>query len=118
MIKQYKKELLLAVCYIGVLSLASVLFQDIMISLGILIGGCISILGFLYIVVMVERLDFQKRTVLKVVVHYFIRYFFYCVSIYFSYMMGVNILTIVIGFLCMNFGIIVNTKLEERRRIH
>lgn len=91
---------------------------DVLMAISIVVGGITNILGFIYIIIMVNNLDFNKNVSAIVVGHYLIRYLIYIGIFSISYMIGLNILTMLIGFLCIHFGIIVYTKLDERRKIN
>ncbi len=115
----YKKIIQIATIFLTICALAIyVVTQNVSMALGIIVGGTMNILGFLYIIVMVKNLDFDRNVQAVVSGHYLFRYLIYIIVFYICYQIGLNILTMLIGFLCINFGIIVYTKLDERRKIN
>ncbi len=115
----YQKIAKLACLFLSVVSVITyIMSADFMMAMGVVVGGITNILGFIYIIVMVNSLDFRKNVTAIVVAHYIVRYLIYIGIFTVSHFVGLNILTMLIGFLCINFGIIVYTKLDERRKIN
>lgn len=82
--------------------------------LGIIWGAILGILGFISIIRMVEKIEFNTKTRQKVMFNYVLRYLFYIIMLIIGYKLGLNMITMLLGFLCMNIAIKVYIALEER----
>ena len=80
----------------------------------IMYGTVIGVLGFKWIIQMMEKIEFNEKTKRNVVINYLLRYLCYAILMIIGYQYGLNILTMLIGFVCMNLSIKIYTILEER----
>lgn len=94
--------------------IAYLIMHDITYPLGVLLGGILSIGGFYWIVVMTNKIVSSNKAQSLAVVHYLIRYLIYAVVLTIAILQGLNIISILIGFLCVSFAIRINTYLEGK----
>ncbi len=90
------------------------LTQDIMYMLSVVIGGVLSLLGFVAVIYSVNTMSMSGNVKGKVVGAYLFRYVIYFLVMYAAAKTGFDILSMLVGFLCVNLGIKVNTLLERR----
>lgn len=84
-------------------------------ALGFLLGAIARLAGFEQIVRMSNRIEQSGRPKAVASSNYVVRYIFYGIVIWLSITRGVNVLTLLFGFLSMNFAIFLITYLENRK---
>lgn len=88
--------------------------KSLMYALSVLIGGVLSLLGFVFVMYSVYTMNLEGNVKGKVVGAYLFRYVMYFLVMFAAASIGFDILSMLIGFLCVNLGIKVNTLLERR----
>lgn len=94
--------------------LAFLIMQDIMYPIGVLVGGIVSILSFLWIVAMTNRIIESPKAQAMAMTHFIFRYLLYIVVFFIGYKCGLNILSMLIGSVCVNVSIKLNTYLKGK----
>lgn len=113
--KLYAKVIKLALLIMFACALLVLLITGNMIyPLGICLGGLLSIAGFLWIVVMTSKILSSPRAQTLAVVNYVIRYLIYAAAFYIGLLCGLDIFSMLIGFLCVTLAIKLNTYLEGK----
>lgn len=111
----YHKVVKLACLILMICALAAfIIMRDITYPLGVLLGGILSIGSFYWIVAMTNQIVSTSKAKGLAVVHYLIRYLIYAVVLTIAILQGLNIISILIGFLCVSFAIRINTYLEGK----
>ncbi len=107
-----KRTLLIAVC----LSVITwVVTKDVMMASGFIIGAIARLAGFMQIVRMTSRIENYDRPKAVTSSNYVTRLIFYGIVIWICMDAGVNVLTLLLGFVSMNIAILVTTYFENRK---
>lgn len=79
-----------------------------------LFGGMLSVLGFIAIVLTIRYTSMSGNVKGKFTGAYIFRYLIYFLAMFSAMKAGLNILSILIGFLCINLSIKMNTILTRK----
>ena len=79
-----------------------------------LFGGCLSIAGFLSIIYFTHHVSYDAKVSGRFVSAYIFRYLIYFVSMFLGAKKGLNIVSMLIGFLCINLAIKMDTFLKRK----
>ncbi len=113
--KLYERIVFIACAILAVMCGLSLLIkQDWTYPLSVFIGGLMAIVGFLWIIYSTGRILQSKKATTLAMTNYLIRYLVYGGILLVGILSGLNILAMLIGFLCINFAIKVNTYLERK----
>lgn len=111
----YKRILKIAVAIVFVLcGLAFLIMRDFCYPLSVFTGGMMSIAGFLWIIVSSQHILNSSKASALAMANYFVRYLIYGAILVIGILSGLDIISMVIGFLCINFAIKINTYLEGK----
>lgn len=88
--------------------------QNMIYVYSVLFGGILSILGFISIVYMVSFVSLEGNVKGKFTSAYILRYLIYFVAMYVGAKLGLNIVSMLIGFLCVNISIKINAVFERK----
>lgn len=91
------------------------LSQNIKLALGFPLGAIARLAGFEQIILMTNRIEKRSRPKAYGTTNYILRYIFYGVVIWLCLTKGVNVFTLLIGFVSMNYVIMLITHLEKRK---
>ena len=81
---------------------------------GVGVGGLLSIGGFLWIVVMTSKILSSPKAQTYAMINYVFRYLIYAVVFFLGMLCGLDIFSMLIGYLCVSLAIKVNTYLEGK----
>lgn len=101
--------LLLVLC-----GFAFLIMREWIYPVSVLAGGAMAIVGFIWIIVSTGKILTSSKATALAMVNYFIRYLLYGVILVLGILGGLNIVSMLIGFLCVNFAIKINTYLEGK----
>lgn len=88
--------------------------RDILYPIGVGVGGLLSIGGFIWIVVMTSKILSSPKAQTLAMVNYVFRYLIYAVVFYLGMLGGLDIFSMLIGYLCVSLAIKLNTYLEGK----
>ncbi len=95
--------------------IAFLISKEINYALGIALGALAALLGFNWIIKMVNGLSSEDAKVQKKVkINYAIRLGAYALIFTGGYYLGLNLIMMLIGYMMMNFAIKIHALLEER----
>lgn len=89
--------------------------QNIKLALGFPIGAIARLAGFEQIIMMTNQIEKRSRPKAYGTTNYIIRYIFYGIVIWLCLTKGVNVFTLLIGFVSMNYIIMLITYLEKKK---
>ena len=113
--KLYLQIIRNAICILFVSSILTFLITKEWLDIvATLFGGCLSILGFLSIFLFTHHVDLDGKAAGRFVSAYIFRYLIYFVSMFLGAKAGLNILSMLIGFLCINLAIKLDTFLKRK----
>lgn len=111
----YRKILRYALIILISASIISFLvMQDMIYVYSVLFGGFLSILGFISIVYMVTFISLEGNVKQKFMGAYILRYLIYFACMFMGAKVGLNIVSMLIGFLCINLSIKIEAVLERK----
>lgn len=87
---------------------------DMMMALSVVFGGGLSLAGFAAIIYSTNAMSLEGNVKGKVMGAYLFRYLIYFMFMFTGTKIGLNIVSMLIGFLCVNLGIKVHTLLERK----
>lgn len=94
--------------------LAFIIMQDITYPIGVLLGGCVSMISFLWIVAMTNKIIDSPKAQALAITHFMFRYLLYIIVFLIGYKCGLNILSMLIGSVCVNVSIKLNTYIQGK----
>lgn len=100
---------------LGAAGVTLMLTQNHLMALGFVLGAIARLAGFQQIIRMGNRIEQSERPKATASSNYVVRYIFYGIVIWLSITRGVNVLTLLFGFLSMNVAIFLITYLESRK---
>ncbi len=111
----YKSIIIKALIVIAALYVITfVVSRNNLIALGFVIGGLTRLVGFLSIIISTEYLADSTKPGILAAGMYIVRFIFYGVIVSWSIVKGVNVLSLLVGFIILNF-IIYGTQWRMRR---
>ncbi|NBK98240.1 MAG: hypothetical protein EOM50_09490 [Erysipelotrichia bacterium] len=111
----YKMIIRYAIIYLLLASLVSFLMmQNLSYVYATLLGGILSILGFSSIIYMANNSALEGNVKKSFTVAYLVRYLIYFVCMFVGAKLGLNIISMLIGFLCINIGIKIQAVFERK----
>lgn len=105
-VKMIKKVGLISVVIGALAMLVSLIFRDKAITIGIGLGCMIGLIGFNMIVQWGYRVE-GNRSHISAYFSYFLRLVFYGCMFTLSYVMGANLIAVLVGFLCHKIAVFV-----------
>ncbi len=109
-----KKKTLILMIIVTIFSF--IIFQDVNISIGIILGCFIRLAGFNSIIKMTNRIEAYNNPKSKANFNYIIRMLMYCVVIYIAISEGINLIALAIGMFILNIVIIIESLKGGERR--
>lgn len=88
--------------------------QNFMYVVSTLFGGILSMLGFLTIILFTYSTSLEGNVRGKYTGAYIFRYLIYFIAMFLAMKAGLNIVSILIGFLCINLSIKLDTFLKRK----
>lgn len=106
------KLALLIMCACGLL--VFLVTRNVLYLIGVGIGGMLGIGGFLWIVVMTSKILSSPKAQSLAMINYLFRYLIYAVVFCLGMLCGLDIFSMLVGYLCVNLAIKLNTYLEGK----
>lgn len=113
--KLYQRILVIALGILLILcALSLFIMQDYLYPLSVFIGGMMAMVGFVWIVFSTQKVITSPKATALAMTSYLLRYLFYGGILLISILSGLNIVASLVGFLCINFAIKLNTYLQRK----
>lgn len=104
--KEYGIVIKIALVFMAIaIALTAIITRNMNDIAGIIVGGITGIGGFIWITIMVKQISLDENVKTIVFINYMFRFFVYAAIFVVAMQFGANIITMLIGFICMNLAL-------------